>query len=371
MNALKTAELGASIKFINKIENSLCDFSGKTFLHTSPHHDDIMLAYLPFLSHIALTQNTVHHFAVMTSGSNSVTNEFLINCLDNLEKHLNSISSDKDNIKIFLQSLAGNDTEQKEIAQANQLAWDIVQIFNIEFNNIEIQKCIEQLRLNLEQVVIGGSREQNQSEIINLKGKIRNWEDEIAWGMLGFDRTNLNFMKLGFYSDKSGQIDFERDVKPVINLIKKTDPDIITLAWEDEIGHPTHIKVCKIVMWAVRSYLQECPDRRLTVWGYRNVWCKFEPSQADLIFPVTLNDFASLKNTFLLSYGSQVKAATPSAEYDGPFCDFMQKIMYEQYQTVKACIGQEYFDKHRNQRIRAARGFCLIKFIKEFDRNNE
>jgi glucosamine-6-phosphate deaminase len=342
-----------AIKLKDKIENSASDFSGKTFLHTSPHHDDVMLAYLPFLSHLA-TQNTKHHFAIMASGSNSVTDEFLFKRLNNLEKYLNTISPDKNNIKIFLDALADNNFEQKEIAQASCLAYDILQIFD----STDIHKTLEQIKLDLGQKQL--------DKIKDLKAKIRDWEEELAWSMLGFNNTNLNFMKLGFYSDKSGQIDFQRDVKPVIDLIKKTDPDIITLAWENEQGHPTHIKVCKIVTQAIKCYLQECPGKKISVWGYRNVWCRFEPDQADLIFPVTLNDFVVLKSIFNISYGSQIKADTPSPEYDGPFCDFMQKIMYEQYRAVKACVGQEYFDNHNNYRVRAASGFCFIKFIEDF-----
>lgn len=312
-----------------KIDADLSRYSGKTFLHTSPHHDDILLGYLPIVQYLRLHNQTKHHFAVMTSGSNSVTNEFLI-------ERLNTLSN---------------------LAYPDCLAQDIMQIYGIS----DIQKCIEQIKLDLAQ--------NNLDKILILKGKIRDREEETAWKMLGFDNSCLNFMKLGFYSDKSGEIDFERDVKPVINLIKRINPDIITLAWENEVGHPTHIKVCKIVMQAVKNYLQECPDKKLDVWGYRNVWCRFEPYQADLIFPVTLEDFTCLKNTFLASYHSQIKAATPSKEYDGPFCDFMQKIMHDQYKAVKACVGQEFFDKHQNQRIRAAQGFCFIKFIEELDRN--
>jgi len=32
---------------IAKIEHGTRAFEGKTFLHTEPHHDDIMLGYLP------------------------------------------------------------------------------------------------------------------------------------------------------------------------------------------------------------------------------------------------------------------------------------------------------------------------------------
>jgi glucosamine-6-phosphate deaminase len=37
------------------------------FLHTAPHHDDIMLGYLPYLNHLVRTPKNKHHFTYLTS----------------------------------------------------------------------------------------------------------------------------------------------------------------------------------------------------------------------------------------------------------------------------------------------------------------
>merc|ERR1711966_345649 len=67
---------------IAKIEKG-CDTRKDTkFLHTEPHHDDIMLGYLPaVLRHTRLSSNE-HHFVCGTSGFNSVANPHMLMLLD-------------------------------------------------------------------------------------------------------------------------------------------------------------------------------------------------------------------------------------------------------------------------------------------------
>ncbi len=63
---------------------------GKVFLHTGPHHDDIMLGILPYVNKQLYSPSNKSVFAVLTSGFTSVTNSFLKSILENT---LNLISS--------------------------------------------------------------------------------------------------------------------------------------------------------------------------------------------------------------------------------------------------------------------------------------
>jgi glucosamine-6-phosphate deaminase len=74
-----------------------------------------------------------------------------------------------------------------------------------------------------------------------------------------------------------------------------------------------------------------------------------------------LNSFAILEDTFIKSYGSQKSASFPSYEYDGPFSGLAQKIQVEQYQTIRTCLGKDYFLSHDIPRVRAAHGMVYLK----------
>ena len=64
---------------------------------------------------------------------------------------------------------------------------------------------------------------------------------------------------------------------------------------------------------------------KLRIWGYRNVWYRFDMDEADLIVPVTLNSMAIMHSTFMNCYLSQKEASFPSYEYDGPFQNYHKK----------------------------------------------
>ena len=46
------------------------------FLHTEPHHDDIMLGYLAHIYHLVRDPSNRHYFANLTSGFTSVSNPY-------------------------------------------------------------------------------------------------------------------------------------------------------------------------------------------------------------------------------------------------------------------------------------------------------
>jgi glucosamine-6-phosphate deaminase len=97
------------------------------------------------------------------------------------------------------------------------------------------------------------------------------------------------------------------------------------------------------------------------VWGYRNVWYRFKPAEADLIIPVSLNTLSLVHTAFMNCFGSQSAASFPSYEHDGPFSELAQKIQVEQYAMVKTCLGKDFFQKHMHPRLRAARGLIFLK----------
>jgi glucosamine-6-phosphate deaminase len=71
-----------------------------------------------------------------------------------------------------------------------------------------------------------------------------------------------------------------------------------------------------------------------------------------------------MENAFMNTFLSQKDASFPSYEHDGPFSELAQKIQVDQYQTLKICLGREWFNENPSALIRATRG---LVFLREMD----
>jgi glucosamine-6-phosphate deaminase len=197
-----------------------------------------------------------------------------------------------------------------------------------------------------------------------LKGMQREFESEIFWGYYGFSVEDVSHMRLGFYQgDIFTEVpEIDRDVIPIFELMKKVKPTIVTVAFDPEGSGPdTHYKVMQAVSEALQMYEKHSGHSNIKVWGYRNVWYRFHPAEANIYVPVSLNSFAILENTFLKSFTSQKGASFPSWEYDGPFHRLVQKIQVEQYNIIRQCLGKDFFLKHAHPRVRAAKGILFLR----------
>jgi len=147
-----------------------------------------------------------------------------------------------------------------------------------------------------------------------------------------------------------------------LQQLKKLDPSIITVALDPEGSGPdTHYKVLQTIAEAVRLWGEEKDLSKVKFWGYRNVWYRFDCSEADIIVPVSLNSMAMLRDTFMNCYLSQKEASFPSYELDGPFCDLVQKIWVEQHQLMELVLGRDYWYQNDHPRLRATHGLLFIK----------
>jgi len=374
-----------------KINRGLENYSGKTFLHTSPHPDDALLGLFPFINQHSGDKTTNHFFATMTSGSNTVQNDYFLVLLNNLEQCLDSIlplsfDQDKD-VSDYISALIQNSNELKIRALSSRLLRNFIKFMNLNLHDKDLINLIKTKIIEIRGLIAQGLKD---SFILDLKGGIREWEEDLVWGNLGFGRSNVSHLNLGFYSSKDKNIEFERDVKPVLNLIEKVQPDIITVALDPKNGgHPTHYKVRQIITQALKVYsesvqmdstssprtdssktvrpehvegsLERSGKKPIEIWGYNNVWFKFSPAQANLYLTATSDDFVALNSIFCNCYRSQVAAAVPSPEHDGPFSELMQKIMFDQFRTIYSCLGADYFEKNADRRIVAAKGLMFVR----------
>ncbi len=97
------------------------------------------------------------------------------------------------------------------------------------------------------------------------------------------------------------------------------------------------------------------------VWGYRNVWFEFTPSDATLMIPASIEDLNLMHETFMNCFTTQKKASFPSPFYDGPFSLWSKQIQIKQKNILQTLLGDEYFLNHENPRVRQSSGFIFIK----------
>jgi glucosamine-6-phosphate deaminase len=361
----------------NKIKNGLDKKQGFRFLHTSPHPDDVMLGYLPYITELTKNQDSTHYFATATSGFNAVRDDYVLKEINNLERCLEKkvFNQDTDffnDVNLYLEAVVENDDDKKNIARATRRLRNLAEIYKLdltESNTLEaMQRNVSNLKKDLE--------EKNNFVIQALKGMIREWEDELMWEHIGLDANQVFHLRLGFYAGQfsSKHPEWNTDIQTAIDILEKTNPDIITVALDPRGSGPsTHFKVLQIVAQALKKYLKSNPQKKVEIWGYRNVWFRFCPTDANIFVPVSINSLSILKSAFHTCFDTQKEAMYPSVDHDGPFCDLAQKIMVEQYQILKTCLGKGFYSKNENFKLRTARGFCFLKSMtpEEFFKESE
>ncbi|HOK79442.1 MAG TPA: glucosamine-6-phosphate deaminase [bacterium] len=359
-----------------KIEKGTRTIENCVFLHTEPHHDDIMLGYMPYIIHLVRTPLNKHYFATLTSGFTSVTNDYVVLQLKNLENFLETkqfrqlfdseyfnpddIVARIRDVYHYLDGVASDSPDIQNEAMARRMLRNLVAIVN-SYDTHAIKRKISWFFRYFENSYPG---KKDISDVQLLKGMIREWEEELLWGHLGFNCENIFHLRLPFYTGDifTRKPQLNEDIVPVLSLIEKVRPDIITVAMDPEASGPdTHYKVFQAIAEALALYLKKHPDRPVRVWGYRNIWYRFHPSEADIIVPVSMNSFAIMKSAFHICFGSQTSASFPSYEYDGPFCDLAQRIMVQQYSALKICLGRDFFYSNEIPRLRATRGLVFLR----------
>jgi glucosamine-6-phosphate deaminase len=359
-----------------KIENGIFLNKNTVFLHTEPHHDDIMLGYLPgVVRHIRKPSNR-HYFATFTSGFTAVTNFFMLDQLIKLKNYLkdvafinlykegyfspdNIIGKNRD-VWQYLDGVAARSQVMKDEGRLRRLLRNLIDLYD-ETDIDLLEDRVDEL-INYFKTQYPGRKD--LPHIQRLKGMCREWEADCLWGYFGWHSDSVLHLRLGFYKGETftPEPDMERDVIPVFETLKKIKPDIITVALDPEASGPdTHYKVLQAITEALKRYEREEMKKEIRVWGYRNVWYRFHPSESNMFIPVSLNMLALQNSAFINAFISQKDASFPSHEYDGPFSQLAQKIQVEQYQALKTCLGRSYFYEHESALIRATRGFVFIK----------
>ncbi len=359
-----------------KIEKGLVREKDQTFFHTGPHHDDIMLGIFPNIIPQLREKSNNFYFSVLTSGFNSVTNQMMADLLEStldfidqgkiqMLKYPDFFESgykfkwDKD-VSHYLDKIADNDENGKLRGVCHRITRAMVDIYKPHSK----EELIAQIKKNIEVINNSYNGEKNPPDIQKLKGMLREYEEELVWAHYGVKVQNIEHMRLGFYTGDifTQQPDRKRDVEPILNCLKRIQPTIISLAFDPEGSGPdTHYKVLQAIAEALRQWSTEKDLSELRIIGYRNVWFKFHPSEANVFTPVSLNSMAVLDRSFKDCYISQVNASFPSYSYDGPFSYLSQKQWVEQFKQVQLVLGKDFFYENESPKMRSTHGMVYHK----------
>ena len=363
-------------ELVSKLNKGLERVEDEVFFHTAPHHDDIMLGYLAHIVHLVRTPRNIHHFAYLTSGFNAVTNEFVKDQIQHALEYMqtdqylrlkeegyfepeNQRGAQRD-IYTYLDGVANHSRTHKYKGSSRRLIRNLLILFpdsKLEDLPARMVELIDYL----------DSRYPGQKDeplMQKLKGRIREWEADLVWAHYGTPIKNVHHLRLGFYKGDIFTEDptMDRDVQPILDYLEQIRPTVVTLALDPEASGPdTHYKVLQAVAAAVRLYKDKYPEAPLRIWGYRNVWFRFQPTDANIFVPVSLNSMAIMRETFKYCFQSQVDAPFPSYDYNGPFSELAQAIQVQQHQDMKQVMGRDFWYEHEHPRIRAAKGLVYIK----------
>ncbi|MBP1675220.1 MAG: 6-phosphogluconolactonase/glucosamine-6-phosphate isomerase/deaminase [Bacteroidetes bacterium] len=267
----------------------------QVFLHTGPHHDDIMLGIFPCIIPQLRVASNRFHFTVCTSGFTAVTNDMLQNFL---QETLNHIKQDKvqmieypdffekgykykfdKDVSHYLDKIAAKDEPGKLRGVCHRIIRVMVDIYNLKSR----QELTDQIEKNIELLKLSYSGQKNPPHIQKLKGMIREFEEELVWAHYGVKVKDIQHLRLGFYTGDifTPQPSTKRDVEPILEMLRLIRPTVVSMAYDPEGSGPdTHYKVLKALAQALRIWRQEEDLSDLRIVGYRNVWFRFHPSEA-------------------------------------------------------------------------------------------
>lgn len=361
---------------IEKINRGTTKEKNEVLLHTGPHHDDISLGILPHITNQLQENSNEAHFSVLTSGFTAVTNTFVIDTLLLTKRLLDEgeiqmvkyedffdvgykLKTDKD-VYHFLTNVASEDPDQRMRGLCHRVVRAVVEIFEVKSKQ-KLRETINDIISILKNSYDG---EKNPSKIQKLKGMIREFEEELVWAHFGVQVKNVHHLRLGFYTGDifTEQPDKKRDVVPIVEMFKSINPTKISLTLDPEGSGPdTHYKVLQATAEAVRQWGEEKDLSELRIIGYRNVWFKFEPHEANVIVPVSLGDMSVMEDSFANCYLSQVNASFPSYSHNGKFSTVAKRTWVGQLNDIQLLLGKNYFYQHDTAKVRSSHGLIFFK----------
>lgn len=314
-----------------KIEAGCNLIRGKTFVHTAPHHDDIILSYHAYvMRNLAYNKN---HIIYLTSGFNGVDNAYIVRIAKKVDMQLIDRAlkySYLQVIELFATAFHEKNDEQMKLLEICIFIHGVMDIFTCRQRE-QIIDCINSL------IVSCGLRVQIKKDIElvqELKGWIRESESDRKWMISKGNLEGIKHFRSTFYAahedvfDEAMKLDLER----LVDYFNSVQPDIITVALDPcGIGPKNHFTSLQLIAAA----LKRLEKKDIKILGYRNVWSNFELQETSIIIPVTQSETDEVKSIFVNCFRTQKNTLFFGDDIDGMFVDQAQQIQKNQWQQVK------------------------------------
>lgn len=358
-----------------KLQRGVKPFENEVIFNTGPHHDDIMLGIMPIINRQLRCPSNEVHFGIATSGYNSVNNDYLSQAIADTLSYLRQgeiqmvnypdffelgyrLKRDKD-VYHYLDNVAGKNSHEMRRGFCHRFLRNAVGIWHP--NNLD--ELVARFEAAQQLLANEPQKAHDDPELQQLKGMIREFEEELVWAYTGVSVKNVHHLHLGFYKDSHDFPNRERDVEPVLQQLRAIKPTTISVIMDPMNVGPTntHYKVLQTIAKAIEAWNEEADLSQLKIMGYRNVWSTFALEETNIIVPVSLNNFAVIEKAFRDSYLTQVEAEFPNPNFDGTFSELSESIWVRQLKDVQLLLGKDYFYENQHPLIRATHGLIFLK----------
>jgi len=154
----------------------------------------------------------------------------------------------------------------------------------------------------------------DSEELLKIKKLIRATEARAGALAAGVPPEQLEFMDLRFY--RTGTIAkapiHADDIKDIIDLFKRLQPQQIYVAGEMSDPHGTHRMCANAIFDAVRQVRAE--GQHFEVWLYRGAWEEWEPHEIERVVPLTPCDLERKKSAIFRHQSQKDKAMFPGGQ---------------------------------------------------------
>jgi glucosamine-6-phosphate deaminase len=160
------------------------------------------------------------------------------------------LKSDKD-VYHYLNKVAAGEHYERRRGVCHRVVRALVQIYSIKSTD-QLRDVINEVLTILRKSYDG---EKNPPKIQQLKGMIREFEEELVWAHYGLQVKNVRHLRLGFYQGDifTEQPEQERDVLPILDMLRDLKPTVLSLTFDPEGSGPdTHYKVLQATAEALR-----------------------------------------------------------------------------------------------------------------------
>lgn len=305
-----------SYQFIDKlIENGHKLNTSSHILHTAPHHDDIFLAYYPFVK-----QLNSQSFLYITNGHRGVADLYIQNQALKARSYLFRFDKCSTPLKIY-QCL-----KRKKGFHANSTF--LMSIFEAK---------APQTMLQLLNILSKLSKlEYSTPDLVKLKIRIRENEANRIWNSEIRKEHSIMHFNARIYHNKSKDC-LEKEILRMQEVIEEGNYRNVTVICDPfELGPKSHHESFTLLYQALLNIPK---IKRPKLYAYRNVWSQFSIAQASHLLYFSEEEMRDMEAIFKRGFSSQYHADFPSPYQNKNFAKISIDLFRKQWNEICTLSG--------------------------------